>query len=487
MTAATVLARLGAAAVGVFVLASCVTVPSLPAPEWSESPPPDSYNRLTFVASGDSRRSAAQEMARTVTRRLELGSEVEDDAEALVEFRQRLAAAAAGELGADMTGFTVADRAVSRDEGEATHWILASYDRDDFEETELDLARELPGGNPGPPLLRRAARRVEEGQLVSALQDYGRAVVETADTPYEDETRESAARRMANVIDRIELIVERDGIRTRVGRPFDEPLVVQVRDAAVGAGISGIPVLITYREIPEGGAAGGSGAGAAGGPTGEYETRRLYRRTEDDGRIGFTPPEPRVRGDEQVEITLAPFFDLVTPGNEPAGLEQLIDMARDRSTTLEYSAFSRAAQIPTGVFVVDTDIAGNPTGTMATQQGLLSGFAQNGFATSALRFEPRRFLDLGERDRVSLIRQRFDGNYERAVLGTASITEFDEENSVSVEVRGELRVLDLETGEELYRSSMTQRSRGNTASSAISAAFRSLGANFAADLARTLP
>ncbi|NBF39197.1 MAG: hypothetical protein GVY14_02170, partial [Spirochaetes bacterium] len=118
---------------------------------------------------------------------------------------------------------------------------------------------------------------------------------------------------------------------------------------------------------------------------------------------------------------------------------------------------------------------------------LLSGFAQNGFATSALRFEPRRFLDLGERDRVSLIRQRFDGNYERAVLGTASITEFDEENSVSVEVRGELRVLDLETGEELYRSSMTQRSRGNTASSAISAAFRSLGANFATDLARTLP
>ncbi|MFO7781119.1 MAG: hypothetical protein R6W94_05770 [Spirochaetia bacterium] len=493
MTAGKLLARLGTAAVGLFVLASCVTVPSLPPPEWSESPPPDSYDRLTFVASGDSRRSAAQEMARTVTRRLELGSEAEDDAEALVEFRQRLAAAAAGELGAGVTGFTVVDRAVSRDEGEATHWTLATYDRMDFEDTELELAREVPGGNPGPPLLRQAARRMEEGQLVSALRDYGRAVVEAADTPYEDETRESAARRTANVIDRIELTAERDGIRTRVGSPFDEPLVAQVRDVALGAGITGMPVLITYREIPDDGA--GSGSGASGGRGGRaaavasraYETRRLYRRSEEGGRISFTPAVPRVRGDEQVEITLAPFFDLVTPGHEPAGLVQLIDIARDRSATLEYSAFSRAAQIPTGVFIVDTDIAGNPTGNMATQQGLLSGFAQNGFATDALRFEPRRFLALGESDRVSLIRQRFEGRYQRAVLGTASITEFDEESSVSVEVRGELKVLDLETGEELYRSIMTQRSRGNTASSAISAAFRGLGSKFAADLVRSLP
>lgn len=481
MSAGTVLARLAPAVVGLFVLASCVTVPSVPPPEWSESPPPDSHDRLTFVSSGDSRRSAAREMARAVTGRLELGSEVEDDAKAVVEFRQRLAAAAAGELGAGVTGFTVADRTVSRDEGEATHWVLATYDREEFERTELTLAREVPGGNPGPPLLRRAARRIEEREVVSAVRDYGRAVVETADTPYADETRESAAQRARNVVDRIELTVERDGIRTRVGRSFDEQLVVQVRDAAVGAGIAGMPVLITYREIPDGGASGDAGATRA------YETRRLYRRTDEDGRITFTPPVPRVRGNEQVEITLAPFFDLVPPGQEPEGLVQLVDIARDRSATLEYSAFSRAAQIPTGVFIVDTDIAGNPTGTMATQQGLLSGFAQEGFSTGALRFEPRRFLALGETDRISLIRQRFDGNFERAVLGTASIAEFDEENSVSVVVAGELWVLDLETGEELYRRTMTQRSRGNTASSAISAAFRSLGAKFAADLIRTLP
>ena len=481
MTVRKVLARLVPAAVGLLVLASCATVPSIPSPQWSESRPPDSYSRLTFVASGDSRRSAAQEMARAVTRRLELGSEVEGDAEALVDFEERLTAAAAGELGADVTGFTVADRALSRADGDASHWILATYDREEFEKTELALARELPGGNPGPPLLRRAARRIEDGELVSALRDYGRAVVETADTPYADETREAAARRTRNAVDRIELAVKRDGIRTRVGRPFDEPLLVQVRDSAVGSGIAGMPVLIAYRQIPDDGASGEDAASRA------YETRRLYRQTEEDGRISFTPPVPRMSGNEQVEISLAPLFDLVTPGQEPAGLVQLVDIARDRSATLEYSAFSRAAQIPTGVFIVDTDIAGNPTGTMATQQGLLSGFAQNGFSTGALGFEPRRFLALGETDRISLIRQRFDGRYERVVLGTASITEFDEENSVSVVVGGELKVLDLETGEELYRRTMTQRSRGNTASSAISAAFRSLGARFAADLVRTLP
>ena len=77
VTAGKVCARLGLVAVGLFVLASCVTVPSLPPPEWSESAPPDTDSRLTFVASGDSRRAAAQEMALVVTSRLELGGEVE--------------------------------------------------------------------------------------------------------------------------------------------------------------------------------------------------------------------------------------------------------------------------------------------------------------------------------------------------------------------------------------------------------------------------
>ena len=377
-----------------------------------------------------------------------------------------------GELGADVTGFAVAERAVSRAEGGTTHWILATYDRGEFEETELALARELPGGNPGPPLLRRAARRVAEGKLVSALRDYGRAVVETAESPYGEETRETSARRTARLLDRIELAVERDGIRTRVGRPFDDALVAQVRDTDAGTGIPGMPVLITYQETPDGVTT---------------ETRRLYRNAGDDGRVSFTPPIPSVRGDKQVEITLAPFFDIVTPGQEPPGLLELIDIARDRRASLEYRAFSIAAQIPTGVFIVDTDIAGNPTGTPATQQGLIGEFEQKGFSTGALPLEPRRFLSLGEADRLSLIRQRFGGTYERVVLGTASITEFGEESSVSVVVAGELKVLDLETGEELYRRTMSQRSRGNSASSAISAAFRSLGARFAADLARTLP
>jgi hypothetical protein len=274
------------------------------------------------------------------------------------------------------------------------------------------------------------------------------------------------------VLARVEVTAERGGIEARVGEPFEAPLLVRVRDTARDEAIGGMPVVITYPE-PTG--------------AGRTERRTLYRTSGEDGRVSFTPPVPRERGRWSVTIAVAPFFDLVTPSREPPQLVALAEVARDTRAVLGVRAFSRAAQIPTGVFVVDTDIAGNPTGRMSTQRGLLAGFGERGFSAGALPFDPQRFVELAEPDRVSMVRQRFDGEYRRVVLGTASITEFEEGGSVSVEVGGEVRVFDLETGEEIYRADMTQRSRGNSASSAIAAAFRGLGVKLASDLALRLP
>ncbi|MFP4374870.1 MAG: hypothetical protein ACLFPO_11105, partial [Spirochaetaceae bacterium] len=249
MTRRRVPARLLLAAAGLLALGSCVTGPTIVSPpEWSMSPPADGDRRLFFVASGDTRRAAAQDMAHKVVSRFALGSEADSEAAALVELRDRLASAASSELGAEVTGFAVEDRAVSRAEGEVTHWILAAYDRREFQRVELDLARKVPGGNAGPPLLRRGTRRAEEGELLSALRDYGRAVVETAETPYAEETAAHAARLTSDVIERIDLVAERTGMRTRVGRSPEEALSARVREAAEGAGIPGMPVLITHRE-----------------------------------------------------------------------------------------------------------------------------------------------------------------------------------------------------------------------------------------------
>jgi hypothetical protein len=297
-------------------------------------------------------------------------------------------------------------------------------------------------------------------------------VVETAGTVYARDTLDQAARAVAELLERIKVDVERDGVETRIGRPYETSLAISVRDTLTDTGVAGMPVVVTYPEYTE-----------AGG----FETQRLYRRSGQDGLVTFTPPEPRVRGESSVTMSLAPFFDLTTPTNRPEELGRLARLAGSRSAVLNYRAISLASQIPTGVYVVDTDIAGNPTGGMATQRGLLVGFDDRGFAVSPLPFDPQRFLSLAEPDRVSMMRQRFDDEYERVVFGTASISAFEEEDSIAVEVQGEIRAIETESGDELYRNRMVQRSRGNTASSAIAAAFRGLGAKFASDLANRLP
>lgn len=452
-------------------ISACVTTPPIDPPEWAVTPPQDDEQTLRFVAQGASRRAAAVAAAFAVIERMSLGSEAALESEPVESLREQIVSELSGQLGAEVAGITVEDRGISRLDGETTHWIHIAFARAEFARLELRLAREVPGGNPGRPLIARAERRIDDGEIVEGLRDYGRAVMETAGTPYAGETLERSQRGTEEALSQLSLEVERDGIEARVGTTFSQPLEVQVRDTARETGVSDMPVSISYPER-----------------TGEgIVTRRLYRRSGTDGRVRFTPPAPRVRGAGEVTIALAPFYDLVIPNREPEALSVLAETAAVAQVSLEYRAFSRAAQIPTAVYVVDTDIAGNPTGTMATQRGLLAAFDARGFETGGLPFEPRQFLTLARSDQLSLVRQRFNGEYDRVVLGRASITEFEEGSSVSIEVGGEVRAIDLDTGEELYRATLAQRSRGNSAQSAIAAAFRGLGAKFAADLALSLP
>jgi hypothetical protein len=459
-------------AVVVLFVFSCTTVTVTPLPDWAQKPPSDTQDELYFVASGPSRREAAERLADEVVHTLSLGEEAELDSQPVRAFARDVAATAVGEPGARLEGFRVTERAVTRSEGETTHWLLGRYEREVFAEREVALAREVPGGNPTPHYVMTAAEQAARGDFAEALRSYGRAVVETADTSYASQTLRRVRPKVARLLERVVLRPEQSGVETRIGRSYQEGLVASITDRVTEAPVADMPVLVRYPER------------LGDGP---IETESLFQRSEEDGRVRFFPPSPAVSGTGTVTMTLAPFYDLAMPRREPEELLELVELARAQSVSLEYGAFSLAAEIPTGVYVVDTDIAGNPTGSMATQRGLLGAFDRRGFSASALPLSAERFLSLAEPDKVSIVRQRFDGEYERVVFGTASITSFEESDSIAVEVGGELTAIELETGEELYRNRLIQRSRGNTASSAIAAAFRQLGAKFASDLARRLP
>ncbi|MFW5797814.1 MAG: hypothetical protein ACOCXE_04825 [Spirochaetota bacterium] len=470
------------------VAAGCATAPQTAPPRWAVSPPEDDERYFYIVSSGDTRSIAAEKAAAALVERLSLGREADMEAEPVPEFRRRVVDAATGVRRPDrdaVEGLEVEEHAISRGEEETVHWLLVSFEREAFEEKRLELARTVPGANPGPPLLRRARERLREGDVLGALRVYGGAVEETRDTAHEDDVLERVAVEVEELLTRVELVADRGRIETRVGGDFERPFTVRVTDSREDRSIPGFPVEITYSDATEQNDPGI--AGEADETVKADETHRLIRRSDEDGVVSFTPPVPRRRGSGAVAMAPAPFFDLTTPGRESEGLERLSRRARSRTVTLEYEAFSRATEIPTGVFIVDTDIAGNATGRLSTQRGLLAGFGEHGLPGGALPLNPRRFLDLGDTDRVDLTRQRFYQRYERAVLGTASITDFDESGSVSVEVTATVWVVELDDGAELYRTRMRQHSRGNNASAAITAAFRSLGQKLAADLVERLP
>lgn len=464
--------------------------PVPPSSPWAISPPEDTDRRLHFVASGDSVGTAADGIAEAIIARFSLGAEARRDTAAVSELRERLAAATKAGAQAHSTAGASRDFEVEISEGRvhfevrverherarvrggATHWLHVSVARDAFEAAELELARLVPGANPGPPLERRAREKAASGRVVEALRDYERAIRETADTPYAEQTAETSTRAARELLERIELVVERDGVESRIGQPFDDTLIVSVVDTRSGRKMSDMPVTISYPVYDE---------------QGNVERRTHYGHSSRDGRVSFEPPTPEVRGTYTVSMAPAP-FSAQAPMNTPSGsVAELIQRARRRGVVLEYSVYSLAREVPTGVFIVDTDIAGNPTGTQSTQRGLLLDLEERDFTVSSLRLGADRFLRLDDRDRWNLIRQRFGEDFERVVIGTASIAEFEESQNVSVEVEGDLRALDLDSGEVLYRKRLVQRSRANTASGAITVAFRGLGAKFAQELAARLP
>ncbi len=497
-----------AAAFLALLLGGCVSEPAGSPPYWSISPSVDDERRLHFVASGDSSSEAAETAADAIINRFSLGAEAQLDSSPVTELRKELveamisgsradsgsgaeadspadagsASAAGGESGTRVEvsvadgeahlGIRVERRGKSRSEGTTVRWLHVSVERDTLDVAELALARSVPGGNPGPLLERRAREKAEDDRLLDALRDYGKAIHETAGTPYAAETSETATRGARELLERIEIEVEQDGIESRLGRPFDSSLIASVVDTKRGEPIAGMPIAMSYQRYDE---------------QENLERDVRYEESAQDGRVTFTPPTPQIEGTYTVSMAPAPFFDPAPTNDVSESVTDLVQRARSNNALLEYRAYSRAAEVPTGVFIVDIDTAGNPTGSLSTQRALLHGLEQRDFQASPVDLGAEQFLRLGERGRLSLVRRRAEGDYGRVVMGTASITEFEESENVSVEVQGDLRAVDLDSGDELYRQRLVQRSRGNTPSGAIAAAFRGLGAKFAHELSRRLP
>ena len=131
----------------------------------------------------------------------------------------------------------------------------------------------------------------------------------------------------------------------------------------------------------------------------------------------------------------------------------------------------------------DGPVTGPGTGTRRTWASCVRGLV--GRRLGGIRRDRERFLD-GEH-RASAGSQGASPADRRVVYGIVAIQKFTEGDGYVVQVGGTMHVVDLQSGRMLYTRTLSTRSRANNASSAISAAFQSIGRTFGRDIARKLP
>ena len=98
-------------------------------------------------------------------------------------------------------------------------------------------------------------------------------------------------------------------------------------------------------------------------------------------------------------------------------------------------------------------------------------------------------LRSGDAGIIQSISHRYTGQFERLIFGTVSISDFQKDGDrVTVKVSGDIKVVDLASGEIFYTSgNRFKTAMGSNAASAMSAAFKQFGKVIGESMANNLP
>ncbi|MDT8299389.1 MAG: hypothetical protein RQ801_13875, partial [Spirochaetaceae bacterium] len=213
--------------------------------------------------------------------------------------------------------------------------------------------------------------------------------------------------------------------------------------------------------------------------------------SDNSGLVRFRPPAAAFPGVQRVTIapSIEPFLEfLVEPEN--SYVDGLIASVESPSAEAVYEVLSRIREIPMGVLILETDLAGNALSSTAAAIGLLDDLSADGFDVDIMTLSPQEMLNRTERELLRDLKadERFSDRYERVIHGTVSLESFEQNGgNFSVRVSGTLAMSDIQRQVTLYRSEITKTSRASDSQQAISSAFRQLGRSFAEELIRQAP
>jgi len=459
-------------------------------PDWVTDRPAGNDEYAYFVGSASStsgdvaaaENDATAKLLEEITRYMGVTVETATTAQAratLDEYQTQVTQQVTQTGRARVAGFQVEDRYVQKDGDRVTVFLLVRYEKSalEAEKSRLEaLFQERRAAVSVPE--NQAAAFERQGEYVAAARKFIEAAAAAArsDLENKDIKFRSNLDKARNALDRVVLEKLTDNIEAVIRQPFSQDFVLQVKSSGNGRPISGAQVTISYKELRDNGRMG---------------VRTEVRSTDERGVLRYKHAPARFVGNETVTMALD-FSDSLQlledlPRSYRPAVDSMTNAVVEKRVMFRYNVTSTARNVPTGVVILETDIAGNPTGSSNTQSAILERLVDSQFTVQQLPFDPERLKGLSPSDALSLFRSTFSANVNRVVYGIVAIDEFEEGDGVFVRVTGSVKAVDLQSGEVLYSSSLFQRSRGNSAASAISAAFRSIGTKFGDDLVNKLP
>ena len=383
---------------------------------------------------------------------------------------------------ARIKGFDVVDRYIQRRNNSVAVYILARYNRQDLIAEQSRLAalfHEQVEAIAGPE--RDGDQLLAAGDVYQAVQKYIEAASAAAASRLENAGIQfrRAINKATDALSKLIVRKLNDNLIATIAQPFAEDFLAR---AEVSGGGSITPVAALPLEV-------------------SYETRRgngnvgidrAVIRTDRSGVARFTHPIPSMVGSTTLTMRVDFESSIRILDALPASDQILVDGLRQaissQRLSYSYTVVSRAKAIPLSVVVLDTDIAGNSTGRSDTAAGIEQALTQAGFTIPALQFNAQKLSGQSDAEIIAELRNAVAQSGDRRVAyGTVAIEEFNETDGYIVKVGGTVKVADLASGRILFTQTLSTRSRADNASTAISAAFGSIGRTFGKDIAQSLP
>jgi len=468
------------------LILSCAGGPGLldEAPDWVDERPADTADALAFPGRGQgeslalAKDDAISDLNDAVLQAMNLGdpSRWSESGRAAVEsFLEDLENAVRTPEYYSMDGVSVSRKdGWKSPEGGIAYAVDILWDRTAFRRRSQELAS-LVGvvSEAFSELEGRATAAEDDGNAYEAALIWA-AAAGVAEGDGNVSGYRQALRQVSRVLRNLEYRVDAVSPSSFVGSRPDAPFVISV--LSDGKAVGNAEFVVTYPKL-----------GRDGAPI-DGEARIL---SDDSGRVVFLPPEISRAGIQVVTLAPSadPFLEYLDQSGDAYADSMIAEIERPALTT-QYEAFDRIRNIPTGILILETDLAGNPLDSTAAAGGLRDDLAADGFDIAVMELDPREMITRTDRALLRDLKAdvRFADRYDRVIHGTVTLESFDQDgDTYTVQVSGTLALSDIERQVALYRSEITKTSRAADGQQAVNSAFRQLGRSFAAELIDRAP